>query len=134
MEQTRWEPILRVHERMTVHGSVPERPYPQTVLEADSPWGECEVFTQMMVVSGRRKGQAVLCWNFLPKVNLCLYSRWREIDGAKAVFTDLKLLLKALGDWGSGEPSAGCTIRFRLHDPLKVWHSSHNERGRNRPG
>ena len=113
MQPPPWEPIRKPDEGVTIYPATPERPYPQMVLEHDSPWNLVRVFTYMTLVSGLAEGRAVVCWNFLPRVNLCLYSRWREADGAPASFADWSLLLKEMGKWAGADQSVSRTIYLK---------------------
>ena len=113
MEPTPWEPIHQPDEGITISGPTPERPYPQMVMEPNSPWGVREVFAYMTLVSGAKEGSAVICWNFLPRVNLCLYSRWRNADGAPALYADWRLLLKEMDKWADADQSVSRTIYLK---------------------
>ena len=111
MDASSWKP--EPDEGITFFDATPERPYPQMVLEPDSPWGVREVFAYMSHISGGSEGRAVVCWDFLPKVNLCLYSRWRDADGAPAAFADWNLLLKEMGKWADADQSVSRMIYLK---------------------
>ncbi len=103
-------------QRLSCYDPTPECPYPQILLERDTPMNLRGIFFLMTAISGHYAGRPVLCWDFLPQLHLYVCSRWRESDGLDYLEYDwlgakdcLDFWLEHLGPQGS---STGCSTNL----------------------
>ncbi len=110
--------------RFSLYDATPECPYPQILLERDTPLGLREVFWLMTIISGHNSGRPVVCWDFLPQLHLYVCSRWCEGDSLDYLESDWLGAKDCLDYWiddlGPQGIDTGCRINLSHYGHVLV--------------